>query len=162
MASTRAFVAFGANLGDAARAYALAQADINSLEGCTVEKASSLYRSAPVGVSNHPDYLNAVIAVQTTLPAGHLLDALLALETHHGRVRSETVNPRTMDLDLLLYGDHVLESPALTLPHPRMHLRAFVLMPLAELAPDLIIPLHGPLQGLLPLVADQRIERLGN
>src|SRR5690606_1860938 len=121
---------------------------------------SSLYRSAPVGVTGQPDYTNAVIAAETTLPAPELLTALLAIEQAAGRTRDYHQAPRTLDLDLLLYGETEIHQPGLEVPHPRMHQRAFVLLPLAEIAPQASIPGHGPVAALLPGVAGQRIARL--
>ena len=106
-----------------------------------------------------PDFINAVAAIDTTLAPLALLDALQALETRHGRERPYKNAPRTLDLDLLLYGATAMDTPRLCLPHPRMHQRAFVLAPLGELAPELVLP-QGPLQALLAQLADQPIERL--
>lgn len=156
----RAYIAFGANLGDPAAALALACERIAALPGTRVAARSSLYRSAPVGVTGQPDYTNAVIAADTTLPAPELLDALLGIEHAAGRTRDYHQAPRTLDLDLLLYGDAEIHLPQLDVPHPRMHQRAFVLLPLAEIAPQAMIPGHGAVAGLLPAVADQRIARL--
>ncbi|SIQ30443.1 2-amino-4-hydroxy-6-hydroxymethyldihydropteridinediphosphokinase [Aromatoleum tolulyticum] len=156
----RAFVALGANLGDAAAALASAFAALDDLPGTRLFARSSLYRSAPIGVTGHPDYLNAVAAIDTTLPAPDLLAALLDLERSHGRRRETELAPRTLDLDLLLYGDATIALPGLDVPHPRMHLRAFVLVPLAEIAPDTDIPGRGRAADLLDTVRDQRIERL--
>ncbi len=160
MTASRAFVAFGANLGDAVKAFDQACNALDALPDSRVSARSSLYRSAPIGVSDHPDYINAVIRLDTKLGAECLLDALLQIETGHGRVRAASVLPRTMDLDLLMHDDLITHSERLTLPHPRMHKRAFVLLPLAELVPDLNIPLHGPVSSLLAGLADQQIERL--
>lgn len=157
---TRAFIAFGANLGDAVQAHTDAIRAINALPSTRVYARSSLYRSAPVGVLGHPDYINAVLEVRTELSPHTLLDALLAIEQHHGRTRSVTVSPRTMDLDLLLFGNAQIDSATLKIPHPRMHMRAFVLLPLAEIDPALEIPGLGPLSRLLDKVADQVIHRL--
>jgi 2-amino-4-hydroxy-6-hydroxymethyldihydropteridine diphosphokinase len=157
----RAYVAFGANLGDPLQSFAAALAALAALPDTQVVAHSSCYRSAPVGVpGEQPDYLNAVIALDTALAPQALLDALLAIETCGGRTRETTLAPRTIDLDLLLHGDTIINTPTLTLPHPRLHLRAFVLLPLAELAPDLVVPGIGALDDLLPGVADQRIERV--
>ena len=117
-------------------------------------------RTAPVGVTGHPDYLNAVAAIDTALTAPDLLKALLDLESSHGRRRETELAPRTLDLDLLLYGDATIALPGLEVPHPRMHQRAFVLAPLAEIAPDADIPGRGRVADLLDAVRDQRIERL--
>lgn len=156
----RAFVALGANLGDAAAALDSAFAALDDLPGTRLLARSSLYRSAPIGVTGHPDYLNAVAAIDTTLTAPDLLAALLDLESSHGRRRETELAPRTLDLDLLLYGDATIALPGLDVPHPRMHLRAFVLVPLAEIAPDTDIPGRGRAADLLDTVRDQRIERL--
>lgn len=163
-APVRAYVAFGANLGDPAAAFALALERIAALPGTRVAARSALYRTAPVGVdvdlSGQPDYINAVIAVDTTLAPRPLLDALLAIEHEGGRTRDYHQAPRTMDLDLLLHGNATVSEPGLELPHPRMHQRAFVLQPLAEIAPDTTIPGHGRVAALLPAVAGQAISRL--
>ncbi len=156
----RAYVAFGANLGDPAAALALALARLDALPGTRVAACSSCYRSAPVGVSGQPDYINAVIALDTALAPRALLDALLDIERQGGRTRAYHQAPRTMDLDLLLHGANVVCEPGLELPHPRMHLRAFVLRPLAEIAPEASIPGRGAAAALLDTVADQTIARL--
>ena len=104
---------------------------------------SPLYRSAPVGYAGQPDFINAVAAVDTALSPRELLDALLAIEGRHGRVRDFPNAPRTLDLDVLLYGERELHEPGLTVPHPRMHERAFVLVPLCELMPDARHPRLG-------------------
>jgi len=145
----RAFVAFGANLGDPAAAFALALQRLAELPGTRVAAHSSLYRSAPVGVEGQPDYINAVIELSTTLAARPLLDALLTIEHEGGRRRDGHMAPRTMDLDLLLHGDAVIDEPGLVVPHPQMHLRAFVLVPLAEVAPDAVVPGRGRVDALL-------------
>lgn len=161
MSSTvRAFVAFGANLGDPSAAFALALERLAALPGTRVVAQSSLYRTAPIGVDGQPDYINAVIALDTTLSARPLLDALLAIEHEGGRRRDFHMAPRTMDLDLLLYGTQVIDEPGLQVPHPRMHRRAFTLQPLAEIAPDTVIPGVGTVAAALPAVADQAIERI--
>ena len=156
----RAFVAFGANLGDPRTAFALALERLAALPETRLIAHSSLYRSAPIGVEGQPDYINAVIALDTALGARPLLDALFAIEREGGRRRDFHMAPRTMDLDLLLYGEHVIDEPGLQVPHPRMHLRAFTLRPLAEIAPDTPIPGIGTAAALLPAVADQAIERI--
>ena len=161
MTGTRvAYVALGANLGQATETIKAALAALAAMGGCRLVTASSLYRTAPVGLKNQPDFINAVAALETRLSAGDLLRALFAVEARFGRERSEKNAPRTLDLDLLLHGDTAMNSPALTLPHPRMHERAFVITPLAEIAPELVIPGRGPVQALLAGLAEQRIERL--
>lgn len=156
----RAYVALGANLGDAIATVLRAFDLLAGLPDTRLTGRSSLYRTAPVGVSGQPDYINAVAALDTALAPGKLLADLLELETRHGRTRDFHHAPRTLDLDLLLYADQRLSQPGLELPHPRMHERAFVLVPLAEIAPTLAIPGHGPLAALLPQVADQAIQRI--
>jgi 2-amino-4-hydroxy-6-hydroxymethyldihydropteridine diphosphokinase len=132
---TRAFIAIGSNLGDRARLLAQAVARLHAPPEIAVAVVSSVYETAPVGLTTQPDFLNAVVAVDTTLPPGELLARCLAIETALGRERRERWGPRTIDLDVLLYGDIQLTNTILTLPHPRMAERAFVLVPLAEIAP---------------------------
>jgi len=134
-----AYVALGANLGDPQRALRDAMARLGKLPDTTVTARSSLYRTAPVGATG-PDFINAVVQLRTALTAPALLDALLAIETEAGRERPWPNAPRTLDLDLLLYGGARIDSPRLTVPHPRMKERAFVLVPLHEIAPDLVPP----------------------
>ena len=160
MRTTRAFIAFGANLGDPGDAYVFAMEQIAALPGTRIHAHSALYRTAPIGVSGQPDYTNAVLAIDTGLTPEALLDAILGIEHRMGRTRASFRAPRTLDLDLLLYGERVIKTPRLELPHPRMHRRAFVLAPLTEIAPDTVIPGYGPVSTLLEGVADQAITRL--
>jgi 2-amino-4-hydroxy-6-hydroxymethyldihydropteridine diphosphokinase len=155
-----AYIALGANIGDPAATIRSAFDALSNLAGVRLVQASSLYRTAPVGFENQPDFINAVARIETALPPQALLEALLGLEADFGRIRQEKNGPRTLDLDLLLYDGQVLDAPDLTLPHPRLHLRAFVLVPLAEIAPDLAIPGRGTVAAWLPAVANQAIERL--
>lgn len=155
-----AYVGLGANLGDAAATLRAATQALAQWPGCRVLGASSLYRSAPVDAGG-PDYINAVVALHTGLAPLALLDALQAIEHRFGRQRSYVNAPRTLDLDLLLFGDTVLQTPRLTVPHPRLHRRAFVLQPLLELAPDLEAPGLGRLSDHLGATAGQRLQRLG-
>lgn len=148
-----AYIALGGNLGDAAATVRRAFAALAALPQTRLLAASSLYRSAPVDASG-PDFINAAASVATGLTALQLLDALQAIETAEGRQRPWRNAPRTLDLDLLLYGQQRLDTPRLTLPHPRMLQRAFVLWPLAEIAPALVPP------EALAAVAGQAIERL--
>lgn len=157
-----AYIALGANLGEPEAMVQHAIAALDTLPHTRLIRASSLYRTAPVGLTAQPDFINAVAAISTTLTPQALLHALQTQENQQGRVRNIPNAPRTLDLDILLYADDVLNTPALTLPHPRMHLRAFVLAPLAEIAPDLQIPGRGSLAAWLPAVANQRIVRLGH
>lgn len=136
-AEVTAFVALGANLGEPAQALRDALASLGTTPGVRVVKASSLYRTAPLD-SSGPDYINAVAEIATALCAPALLDAMQAIEQGAGRERPYRNAPRTLDLDLLLYGAGRIESPRLTVPHPRMNERAFVLVPLAQVAPGLL------------------------
>lgn len=154
----RAYIGLGANLGDAARQLDEAVLGLAAWPGVQVLAVSSRHVSAPVDASG-PDYLNAVAAIATELTPLALLACLQTLEARAGRARSYRNAPRTLDLDLLMFGDVQMQTTELTLPHPRMHERAFVLLPLAELAPALHVPGHGALQALLPAVADQRLAR---
>lgn len=154
-----AYVGLGANLGDAMVTLRTALIDIAALPGVEIVAQSSWYRSAPVDAQG-PDFLNAVAAMRTTLSPHELLAGLQAIEHRYGRERPYRNAPRTLDLDLLLHGDAVLHSPELTLPHPRAHERAFVLAPLAEIAPDLMLPGLGRIRVWLDHVASQPIERL--
>ncbi len=155
-----AYVALGANIGDPTATVLAAFAALANLTDSRVVHTSSLYRTAPVGLTNQPDFINAVAMLETGLAPEELLDALLDLEARFGRVRRDRNGPRTLDLDLLLYNDIELDLPRLTLPHPRLHLRAFVLHPLAEIAPGLVIPGRGSVAAWLPAVANQGIARI--
>ncbi len=154
-----AYVGLGANLGDAAGTLRQVLDELGRLAGGRVLAASALYRSAPV-LAAGADFINAVAAVETTLAPQQLLQQLQAIEHRHGRQRPYPNAPRSLDLDLLLYGQLELNTPALTLPHPRLHERAFVLAPLLELAPALVLPGHGPAAPLLERLAHQRIAKL--
>ncbi|WP_430418011.1 2-amino-4-hydroxy-6-hydroxymethyldihydropteridine diphosphokinase [Methylibium petroleiphilum] len=154
----RAYVGLGANLGDARLTLQVALDALAALPDTRLVAVSSLYRSAPID-SSGPDYLNAVAALDTALEPHALLSALQAIEQVHGRERPYRNAPRTLDLDLLLHGDARLDTPTLTLPHPRLHQRAFVLLPLAEIAPALALPGRGAVADWLPGVADQTVER---
>jgi 2-amino-4-hydroxy-6-hydroxymethyldihydropteridine diphosphokinase len=158
-----AYVALGANLGDPIATVRAAIEALRGIAGANLIAASALYRTAPVGLHAQPDFINAVAALAVdpaVLPAPTFLDALFAIEAAFGRVRSIKNAPRTLDLDLLLYGEDHHDTPGLTLPHPRMAERAFVLAPLAEIAPELVIPGQGLIGDLLDKVTRQRIERL--
>ncbi|MDZ5459106.1 2-amino-4-hydroxy-6-hydroxymethyldihydropteridine diphosphokinase, partial [Azohydromonas lata] len=154
------WVGLGANLGDARQTLREAVQALASLPGCRLAAVSSLWRSAPVDAAG-PHFFNAVAALDTTLAPLALLRALQAIELAHGRERPYRNAPRTLDLDLLLYGELRQDDPVLTLPHPRAHERAFVLAPLAELSPELAWPGRDATPArLLPLVQDQAVERL--
>jgi 2-amino-4-hydroxy-6-hydroxymethyldihydropteridine diphosphokinase len=157
-APARAYVGLGANLGNARDTLADALAALAALPRSRLVVHSSVWRTAPIE-SSGPDYLNAVAALDTCLTPPELLAALQAIECDHGRERPYRNAPRTLDLDLLLHGDAVLATPTLTLPHPRLHQRAFVLHPLLEIAPGLQAPGIGPLAACVEGVAAQRVER---
>lgn len=147
---TRAYVGLGANLGDRERTLREAVAVLGAEEGIDVAAVSTLRETEPVGVGEQPLFLNGVAALDTTLEAGELLDRLLAVEQRFGRVRvAGEHGPRTLDLDLLLYGHEQIDEPGLAIPHPRLHERRFVLEPLAELDPGLVIPGRGDVESLL-------------
>ncbi len=161
MASVKAFVGLGANLGEPQAQVRAAAAALSGIPQTRLLALSPLYRSAPVGVGAQPDFVNAVAEIETGLAARALLDALLAVEARFGRTREAPGAARTLDLDLLLYAGRVIDEPGLVVPHPRMRRRAFVLAPLAQIAPDLVIPGEGPVAVLLAACKDQIIERLG-
>jgi 2-amino-4-hydroxy-6-hydroxymethyldihydropteridine diphosphokinase len=148
---TRAYVGLGSNLGDRARTVLDAVDVLRAEEGVEVAGVSSLIETDPVGFLDQPRFVNGVAALDTTLTAQALLTLLLEVEQRFGRSREAVPaqGPRTLDLDLLLYGDIELDEPGLRLPHPRLHERAFVLGPLAELAPGLRIPGRGSVEALL-------------
>ena len=158
--SHTAYVALGANLDDPQTTLRLALGALAQLPQSRLCASSSLYRTAPVGLAGQPDFINAVAEVATELDPDRLLDELFAIERRFGRIRAEKNGPRTLDLDLLLYDTEVRDTPHLHLPHPRLHLRAFVIAPLTEIAPDCIIPGRGTAAAWLPAVANQQIERL--
>jgi 2-amino-4-hydroxy-6-hydroxymethyldihydropteridine diphosphokinase len=159
--AVKAFIGLGANLGEPEAQLRRALLTLAELPGTRLVAASSFYRSAPVGVVAQPDFINAVAEIETTLVARALLEALLAAERRFGRRREFPGAPRTLDLDLLLYADRVIAEPGLVVPHPRMHERAFVLAPLAEIAPDIAIPGKGRAKALLAACSDQKIEKIG-
>ena len=158
---TKAYVALGANLGNPQEALQAALEDLRQTAGVGETAVSSFYRTAPVE-SSGPDYVNAVAEVATTLAASELLHVLQRIENAHGRVRPVGVvnAPRTLDLDLLLFGKDTVATPELTVPHPRMHLRAFVLVPLLEIAPDAVIPGLGAARDYVAATADQAIQKI--
>ena len=155
-----AFIGLGSNRGEPRAQVVRAFEEIAALPQTRLAARSPLYRSAPLEARDQPDYVNAVAAVDTDLSAPQLLDALLAIEARHGRERPFPNAPRTLDLDLLLYDEVALTSPTLTLPHPRMHRRAFVLRPLLDLDPRAEVPGRGSARELLRACAHQVLERL--
>lgn len=159
---TLAYVGIGANLGEPREQVKRAIEELESIPDTRLVARSSLYRSEPVGYVDQPPFVNAVAAVDTRLAAKGLLGELKRLEATHGRTRSFPNAPRTLDLDLLLYGEAIIASPELTVPHPRMHERAFVLQPLLEIAPAVLIPGVGRAdQCLAACAAGQGVERIG-
>jgi len=154
-----AFIALGSNLDDPARYIDIGFRELAALPRTRVVRKSSLYRSAPVGYLDQPDFVNAVAQIETSLRPRELLEALLMIEHRHGRVRDFPNAPRTLDLDIALYGDLALHEPGLTIPHPRMHERAFVMVPLAEIAPDTRIPGRGTARELLRNVDASSVVR---
>ncbi len=155
----RAFIGLGSNLGDRRARIEAGIEAIVALAGVELVARSSLYESAPLAAEGG-DYLNAVVEVRTALAPGALLGALQAIEERSGRTRPRAGAPRTLDLDLLAHGTTEVARPGLVVPHPRLAERAFVLVPLAEIAPDLRIPGHARVADLLPAVAGQRIAKL--
>lgn len=158
----RAFVGLGSNLGDSQSILMEAMFALDELPQTSVRAESMLYRTPAWGRTDQPDFINAVVELQTRLVPEVLLQQLLGLERRFGRVRveGERWGPRELDLDLLLHGDTVLDTPGLHLPHPRLAERAFVLVPLAEIAPTLEVPGMGRVDALLAAVAHDGIDAL--
>jgi len=156
----KAFIALGSNLQQPEQQVLKACQEIKSLPKTRLIKSSSLYRTAPVGYDDQPDFINAVVQVETDLTPREFLRALQALENSHGRERPFPNAPRVLDLDLLLYGNMVMSTEELTLPHPRMHERGFVLLPLAEIAPDLKLARYGKVTELAKNCAAQGVEKM--
>jgi 2-amino-4-hydroxy-6-hydroxymethyldihydropteridine diphosphokinase len=154
-----AFVGIGSNLNEPVTQVQAAFAELDRLPLTSVTGRSSLYRSAPVGHAAQPDFINAVARLETGLAANALLAELQAVEARHGRQRSFANAPRTLDLDLLLYGNDSVDTMPLKIPHPRMHQRLFVLRPLLDIE-DVEIPGKGRASALLGLVKDQAVEKL--
>ena len=156
-----AYIGVGSNLDDPRRQVATALVELGDLPATRVTRQSALYRTPPMGPPDQPDYINAVVELETGLAPLALLDELQRLENLHRRVRgSERSGPRTLDLDLLLYGELRLDEPRLTVPHPGLAQRAFVLVPLTEVAPALTIPGLGPVRRLSEAVDPTGMERL--
>lgn len=155
----RAWIGLGANLGAARDTLEAAIVDMVALPGTALLRRSSFYRAAPVEAEG-PTYVNAVVELETALDPLALLDALQAIESRHGRQRPYPNAPRTLDLDLLLYGQRQLQLARLTVPHPRLHRRAFVLVPMLEIDPDVRAPGVGVLAERLVELSTQAIERL--
>jgi len=159
-AGHRAYIGLGSNLEQPQQQVSAAMSALGELPDTRLLARSSLYHSAPVGYADQPDFINAAALVETALTPQMLLQALLALEQQLGRVRTFLNAPRTLDLDILLYDDLVIADTNLVVPHPRMHERAFVLLPLAELAAGLQIPGKGSVSEWLHRCGDQSVQRL--
>jgi len=155
-----AFIGLGSNIADPSAQVERATSAIDRLPQTRVLARSALYRSAPVGFLEQPDFINAVIKIETTLAPHDLLQSLLGLEQEQGRTREFQNAPRTLDLDVLLYDGLQHHEHGLTVPHPQMHKRAFVLQPLLEIAPDCVIPGVGKAQQAMLHCADQQLEKI--
>ena len=158
-----AYVGLGGNVGAVADTLRLATQALDALPGVRVESASRFYRTPAWGLEDQPDFINGVVAVETTLDAQALLEAMLRIEVDFGRHRAagERWGPRTLDLDLLLYADARIDVPGLSLPHPRLHERAFALVPLLEIAPGILIPGQGLARDALSRLEAPSITLLG-
>lgn len=156
----RCYIGLGSNLENPVTQVVTALLELERLDGCRNLVHSSLYRSDPVGPAGQPDYINAVASLETTLRPLELLDAMQALEQQHQRVRIQHWGPRTLDLDLLLYGDQQITHERLTVPHPYLHERSFVLYPLAEIAPQVHIPEQKSLAECLKACNKGTLERI--
>ena len=152
-----AYIGFGSNIGDRLSYIRSAITALSEIEGITLQKISSLYETAPVGNEAQDDFLNGVISIRTHHSPHTLLYTLKQIETNIGREHRIRWGPREIDMDILIYGDLCVDTQNLTVPHPEMHLRRFVLAPLAEIAPDLVHPiLHETIQTLLERLEDDR------
>lgn len=164
------FIGLGSNLDEPEKQLSVALEKLSANKNVSLLKTSSFYKTAPIGTSseneadteNQPDYVNAVCQIESILTASELLKLLLDIEKQSGRVRTIQRNSaRTLDLDLLMYGDSIINTADLTVPHPRLHNRAFVLYPLVEIAPRILIPGIGEAATLINNVSAQKIEKLG-
>ena len=160
--SVIAFVGLGGNLGDPAATLGAALQALDEVQGTRLLRASRLYRTPAWGVEQQPDFINAVAMLETSLGAQALLESLFVIERRHGRVREaeQRWGPRTLDLDLLLYGDAVIDEPGLRVPHPHLHERAFALLPLLEIAADVVIPGRGLARNAMSLLEKSNIQPL--
>ncbi|GKS68016.1 2-amino-4-hydroxy-6-hydroxymethyldihydropteridinediphosphokinase [Nitrosomonas sp. PY1] len=157
---SEAFIALGSNLEKPIQQIQEAFEELAHIPETQLIKQSSLYQSAPIGRLNQPDFVNAVVRIKTHLTPHELFDELMAIEQIHGRVRESLNAPRTLDLDLLLYDILTFQDKQLIIPHPRMFQRAFVLVPLQEIAPDCFIPGHGSISQLVAACFDQKIQSI--
>ncbi|MDH5480084.1 MAG: 2-amino-4-hydroxy-6-hydroxymethyldihydropteridine diphosphokinase [Nitrosomonas sp.] len=154
------FIALGSNLKNPVSQIQQAFNALAKLPGTHLVKCSSLYKSSPIGKIDQPDFINAVAQIETSLQPHDLLTALLDIEHQHGRIRKSLNAPRTLDLDILLYENQQYCDEELTIPHPRMTQRAFVLQPLLEIAPDCYIPGYDDINKLLTACSEQQLERI--
>lgn len=155
------YIGIGSNLDNPLQHVQQAIAELQQLPQSNYIATSALYRTAPMGPADQPDYINAVSAIQTTLTPIQLLDSLQAIEHHHGRIRQGSRwGPRTLDLDVLLYGEKTINDSRLIVPHPGLHQRSFVLYPLQDIDPDLVIPGQGPLTSLIEQCPYSALERV--
>jgi 2-amino-4-hydroxy-6-hydroxymethyldihydropteridine diphosphokinase len=155
-----AYIALGSNLKDPIAQVEGGIEELAMLRDTRLGAVSSLYRTAPVGIVDQPDFINAVAMIETELTPRELLDELLAIERRYARMRGAKNGPRTLDLDIVLYGDTTHDDDVLTIPHPRMHERAFVLVPLAEIAPDAVVPGLGKVSELAARIDTGGITRI--
>jgi 2-amino-4-hydroxy-6-hydroxymethyldihydropteridine diphosphokinase len=160
MSMTDAYIGLGSNLDDPEKQLRKAVSSLQQLPDTTIVRVSSFYQTKPVGPEDQPDYINAVALLKTGLTARQLLEHMQAIENSHGRIRDLRWGSRTLDLDLLLYGSDIINDDDLTVPHPEMHKRGFVLFPLYEIAPDISIPGHGSATELLQSVNTGDVEKL--
>ncbi|MDP0589213.1 MAG: 2-amino-4-hydroxy-6-hydroxymethyldihydropteridine diphosphokinase [Candidatus Endonucleobacter bathymodioli] len=156
--TTTSYIALGSNLGNSGHQLQRAVDDMASEKSINLLRCSKLYRSSPIGPSGQQDYYNAVIAVSTDLSPESLLDTLQSIEYKYGRIRTVRWGPRTLDLDILLYGDQTINTSRLTIPHYQLHLRPFTLYPLNDIASDLIVPGHGCLFSLLDNISSAELN----
>jgi 2-amino-4-hydroxy-6-hydroxymethyldihydropteridine diphosphokinase len=157
----RAAIGLGGNVGDPIATVRLALHELETLAQTRVLRASRLYRTPAWGMAAQPDFINAVALVDTGLPARDLLEGLLGIERRFGRERRERWGPRVLDLDVLLYGECIIDEPGLHVPHPHLHERAFALLPLLEIDPDASIPGRGTARAALDALASGPIEAVG-
>jgi 2-amino-4-hydroxy-6-hydroxymethyldihydropteridine diphosphokinase len=146
---TTSYIALGSNLNNPVKQVQNALLHIANIPHTTITAQSRLYETKPLGPQNQPDYVNQVIAVETQLSPHALLNALLDIELQMGRIRLERWGARIIDCDIILFGDQIIQTPSLTIPHPEMKNRSFVLYPLAEIAPDLVLPSKEALQDII-------------
>lgn len=158
MSRVRAWIGLGSNLDDPPARLESALTAIDRLPGTRRVVTSPFYRTPPVGPQDQPDFCNAVAGIETELEPLPLLDALQGIEAAEGRRRERRWGPRTLDLDILLYGNRSIDEPRLRVPHPHLHERAFVLIPLAAVAPDTVVPGHGPVAAMVAAVSGEGVE----